>query len=226
MKKDVIRSLIVEAVLLAIFHLITFVVPFAHTEAFWFSYAFGLVALVLCWCVIYMSLIRKANVKSKFYGFPIARIAVIHCMTQLVASLLVMAIGPWIPGWIPMLVYAIGLGVAVIGLIGAEAVSDEIQVQDTKLKKDVSVMRSAQSKVRQLATQCDEPLLKKLAEEIRYADPVSHESLKDAEADLFAALDQLQQAVADEDMQSVATLSRQALALLEERNRLCKLSKA
>lgn len=225
MKKDVIRSLIVEAVLLVIFHLITFVVPFVHTAAFWYSYAFGLVALGLVWAVLYLFMIKKTDVKSKFYGFPIVRIGVIYAVVQLIASLLVMALAQWIPGWIPMLIYAIGLGVTVIGLVGAEAVSDEIQIQDSKLKKDVTVMRSAQSKVRQLAAQCDEPLLKKLAEEIRYSDPVSSDAICDAEADLCAALDQLQQAVVDGDRESVATLSRQALALLDERNRLCKLSK-
>ena len=225
MKKDVIRSLIVEAVLLVIFHLITFVVPFVHTAAFWYSYAFGLVALGLVWAVLYLFMIKKTDVKSKFYGFPIVRIGVIYAVVQLLASLLVMALAKWIPGWIPMLIYAIGLGVTVIGLVGAEAVSDEFQIQDSKLKKDVSLMRGLQSKINQLSAQSEDKAIKALAEEFRFSDPVSNEAIAEAEADLAAAVDELQAAFVENDQDAVAQLCRKVTGLLAERNRQCKLNK-
>lgn len=225
MKKDVIRSLIVEAVLLVIFHLITFVVPFVHTAAFWYSYAFGLVALGLVWAVLYLFMIKKTDVKSKFYGFPIVRIGVIYAVVQLIASLLVMALAKWIPGWIPMLIYAIGLGVTLIGLIGADAVAEEIQVQDVKLKKDVSLMRGLQSKINQLSAQSEDKAIKALAEEFRFSDPVSNEAIAEAEADLAAAVDELQAAFVENDQDAVAQLCRKVTGLLAERNRQCKLNK-
>lgn len=120
---------------------------------------------------------------------------------------------------------AIILALAVIGLIGAETVVEEIHAQDDKLKKNVSLMRSLQSKVNQIAAQSENAEIKALADEFRYSDSVSNDAIADAEADLVAAVDELQTAYVDGDSEAVAKLCRKASALLAERNRLCKLNK-
>ena len=48
-----------------------------------------------------------------------------------------------------------------IGLISAEIVVNEIEVQDIKLKKDVTLMRELQSKVNQMANNSDGIEIKK-----------------------------------------------------------------
>lgn len=225
MKKDTIRAVIVAAVTLAVYNLIAFVIPFAHTGAFWVSYAFTMVAFAVVAASIYIAFIKNPDAKSRFYGFPIARIGVIYGGVQLVASLIVMALAKWVIWWIPVLVYAIGLGVAVIGLVGAEVVVAEIQTQDDKLKKDVSVMRALQSKIGQIAADSDDAAIKALADEFCYSDPVSSEAIAEAEANLADVVDQLQAAYVDGDADAMAQLCRKASVLLSERNRLCKLNK-
>lgn len=225
MKKDSLRAVVVAAILLAIYHLIAFTIPFVHTASFWVSYGFTLVAFAVVCASIFITFIKTPDTKSRFYGFPIARIGVIYGITQLVVSLVVMALAKFMPWWIPTLVYAIGMGAAIIGLISAEAVVSEIQTQDVKLKKDVSLMRTLQSKVNQMAAQSEDAAIKALAEEFRYSDPVSSEAIADAEADLVAAVDELQTAYVDGDNEAMAQLCRKTSALLAERNRLCKLNK-
>ena len=225
MKKDTIRAIVVAVVTLVIYNLITFVIPFAHTAAFWISYGFTLTAFVVVCASIYIAFIKNPDAKSRFYGFPIARIGVLYGCAQLIVSLVVMAVAKWTPWWIPTLVYAIGLGAAVIGLVSAEAVVDEIKTQDVKLKDNTTMMRTLQSKISQIASQTDDAAIKALAEEFRYSDPVSNDAIADAEADLAAAVDQLQAAFVDGDNAAMAQLCRKATALLAERNRLCKLNK-
>ena len=225
MKKGTLRGLIVALVLFALYNLIAFVAPFVHTAAFWLSYGFSLVAFVVVAIAIYMAFGKNGDAKSRFYGFPIARIAVIYGLAQLVLSFLFMGLAALIPWWIPTLVYAIGLGAAVLGLVGAEAVVDEIRTQDTKQKVNTSAMRALQSKISQMAANCDDAAIRALAEEFRYSDPVSSDAIADAEADLAAAVDQLQSAYIDGDREAMAQLCRKASALLAERNRLCKLNK-
>lgn len=225
MKKDTIRAIVVAVVTLVIYNLITFVIPFAHTAAFWISYGFTLTAFVVVCASIYIAFIKNPDAKSRFYGFPIARIGVLYGCAQLIVSLVVMAVAKWTPWWIPTLVYAIGLGAAVIGLVSAEAVVDEIKTQDVKLKDNTTMMRTLQSKISQIASQTDDAAIKALAEEFRYSDPVSNDAIADAEADLAAAVDQLQAAFVDGDNEAMAQLCRKATALLAERNRLCKLNK-
>ena len=225
MKKDTIRAIVVAVVALVIYNLITFVIPFEHTAAFWISYGFTLVAFAVVAASIYIAFIKNPDSKSKFYGFPIARLGVIYGVAQLVVSLAVMALAAIIPWWIAVLVYAIGLGAAVIGLIGVEAVVDQIQTQDVKLKDNTIIMRTLQSKISQIASQTDDAAIKALAEEFRYSDPVSNDAIAEAEADLAAIVDQLQAAFVDGDNDAMAQLCRKATALLAERNRLCKLNK-
>ena len=122
-----------------------------------------------------------------------------------------------------------GLGAVLLGLIATTSVNDTIQEMDTKLKKDVALMRSLQSKLTQIAGFCEDPeacaAVKGLAEEFRYSDPVSNPATARVEADLVAAVDALQQAVTDNDAAAVKTLCRSAAVTLAERNRLCRTNK-
>lgn len=225
MKKDTIRGIAALGILLILYILIVFLIPFVKTTVFWVSFVFTLIAFGVVAVSLYIAFVKKPDAKSKFYGFPIAKIGVMYGGTQLLVGLLFMALGKWAPVWLAVLVYAIALGAAVIGLISADAVREEIQRQDNKLKKDVSFMRNLQSKVNQMATQCAAPELRQFAEDIRYSDPVSSDALTDIERELAAAVEELQAAVVDGDSESVAQLCRKASATLAERNRLCKLNK-
>jgi len=229
MKRDQMRGVIVGAVLLVLYILIAFLIPFVHTAVFWVSFLFTLVAFALAAVALYTAFLKKPDARSRFYGFPIARIGVVYWLIQLILGLVFMALGQWIPVWAAVLVYAIALGAAVVGLISADAVTDEIHVQDRRLKEDVTLMRTLQSRLNQMAAQCQRPddatAVGKLAEELRYSDPVSKEALKDAEADLRAAVDELEQAVVENSGDAIRQLCKKASTLLAERNRLCKLNK-
>ena len=223
------RGIVGLGVLLVLYILIAFLIPFVHTATFWVSFVFTLIAFAVVAASIYIAFIKNPDAKSRFYGFPIAKIGAIYGLVQLIAGMLFMALAAILPAWLAVLVYAIALGAAVIGLISAEAVVEEIRVQDVKLKKDVSLMRSLQSKINQMAAQCDKPdaaaAVKQFAEEMRYSDPVSSEALAEIEADLSAAVDELQAAIVDGDSDAAKQLCRKASAVLAERNRLCKLNK-
>ena len=226
MKKGTIRAIIVAAILLIAYNLVVLAVPFEKNATYWVSYGFTMASFLVVADSIYIAFIKNPDARSRFYGFPIARIGVVYGIAQLVVSLAVMAFAVWVPWWAALTAYAIGLAVSVIGLIAAEVVVDEITDQDSKLKVKVSVMRALQSKVSQLAGQSEDAAIRALADEFRYSDPMSNEAIADAEADLAAAVDELQAAIVDGDKESVTILCRKVSVLLAERNRLCKLNKA
>ena len=229
MKKDTMRGIAGLGVLLILYILIAFLIPFAKTATYWVSFVFTLIAFCVVAASIYIAFVKNPDAKSRFYGFPIARIGVIYGVVQLVAGLLLMALGRWVPVWLAALVYAIGLGAAVLGLISADAVAEQIHAQDAKLKKDVAAMRAIQSKLSVLPGQCEDPVtakcLTQLAEEIRFSDPVSSEATQETEADLNALTDELQKAVLENDTAAAQNLCKRCQAVLMERNRLCKLEK-
>lgn len=98
-------------------------------------------------------------------------------------------------------------------------------VEDRKLKENVALMRGLQSRVKLLAANCENAGIKKLADALRYSDPVSSPSLRNVEQELSDLIDQLQAAVESGDAPMIDAACGKACAVLAERNRLCKLNK-
>ena len=199
MKKDTKQAIVIGVVLLIAYNLAAFMIPCLKTPVFWISWGFTLLSFAVAGYAVYTSLIQKTDVKSRFYGFPIARIGVIYLIAQVVIGGVFMSFGDVISWWLPVVLFAAGFAVAVIGLVSADAVVDQIQEMDEKLKRDVSVMRSLQSKVGAMSASCEgeaAAAVQALAEELRYSDPVSSETIAEADAELSAAIDAVQAAIA------------------------------
>lgn len=225
MKKETLRLLIIALVVLIAYNFAVFMIPCYKTTTFWISWGFSLLSFAVAGYAIYAGLIRKPDAKSRFYGFPIARIGVIYLVAQVAVGGVFMAIGHIVPWWLATVLFSIGLALAVIGLISAESVVDHIQVQDLQLKQKVSAMRGLQSQIRSIASQTESAAIKNLAEEFRYSDPVSCDATAELENELKAILDTMQQAVVDADFAAAEQLCGKAAGMLTERNRLCKLNK-
>ncbi len=230
MKKQQIQGLVVLAVLTVVYCAIAFLIPFHRDNgAFWASFVFTLVALAAQVYVVYVAFGGDRSAKSRFYGFPIARIGVAYLVIQALLSIVFMALAAIIPLWLPLLLYILLLGAAVIGFIATDVTRDAIEHQDSSLKADVSVMRAIQSKALSLPGLAQEEEIKKavvkLAEALRYSDPVSSPAIREIESDLASCVDELQKAVVDNDTAAALSLAEKAGNILIERNRQCKLNK-
>ena len=228
MSKNRIRFYVTLAILFAVFSAIAFVVPFIRNGAFWVAYGFGAFALVAQLFTL-SSAFGRESPRSRFYGFPIARLSVIYLVAQLVGSLVLLIVARWIADWVAALICVFILAVAALGFIAADATRAEIERQDSVHKARVDTMHALQSKAAYIAGQCEDAetkqALNKLAESFRYSDPVSSDALEDIEATLTALVDELQSAVLEKDYAAAQTLCARADAALADRNRLCRLNK-
>ena len=230
MKKNA-KQLMIGGIALVLFLVLTLAIPFPKTAAYWIAFVFGLIAIAAQAYVMKTAFNKGEPVKSKFYGYPIARIGVIYLAVQLAVSFLLMALGFAfkVPVWAALVVCVLILGVSAIGFIAADIMRDEVERQDAQLKTDVKAMRALQSKTASIAGLCadeeTEKALTDLAEKFRYSDPVSSEETAALETDLTAAVDELQAAVVDGDNAAAKQLCVKIEAALAERNRLCKLNK-
>ena len=230
MKKNAIRWWVVLGVVLVVYNVLAFALPFPKTAVFAVSYLFTTIAILAQIYVIRTAFYRGEGVKSKFYGFPIAKLGVIYLAVQLIVGLVFMALGLIVPVWLPLALYVVLLGVAAAGFVAADAARDEVVRQEVKLEKDVSRMREFQAKGRALVAlnQVSEAArpLEKLAENLRFSDPVSSEALTEIEDQLAECLAQLQEAVSAQKTEQILSVCQEAEHILAERNQLCKLSKA
>ena len=223
------KGVLVLALLFVVYTLIVLAVPFAKGGMFWLTYLFTAAAFGVQAYVFKLSFEKEAGAKSKFYGFPIARVGVLYLAVQIVLGLVFMALAAVAPVWLALVLYLALLVAAAVGVIATDSIRDEVERQDTQLKKDVATMRALQSKAAALPARCEDAeakaALEKLAEEFRYSDPVSAPALTDLETDMAATMEELSAAVTDGDNAAVLALCKKISATLAERNRLCKLNK-
>ncbi len=228
--KNTVGFLVVFGVSLVVFNLIAFIVPLQRTGSFWVAYGFGMLAIIAQLLVMKIAFSGTETVKSKFYGFPIARIGLIYLAVQMIFSFIFMAIGWLVPLWIPVLVGALLAAAAVVGLVAADTVRDEVEKQDIKLKRDVSKMRDLQSRMSPLLSLAGDNKevraeLNALAEELRYSDPVSNDATALIEKDISERLDTMKAVMTEGNSGSAVSICKKTRELLNERNRLCKLNK-
>jgi len=229
MQKIIVRWWAAWGVVLVVYHVVVFAIPFAKTPVFWISYLFTLAALGAQIYVFRTAFAKGAGVKSRFYGWPIARVGALYLAVQIGLGLLLMGLGRIVPVWAALILYVLLLGAAVIGFLSTGAIRDEIDRQDAKLQRDVSCMRTLQSKAGALLGQVQDPALlreiRAFSEALRYSDPVSGAATLEIEEELTACVNEIQKAVLEGDAAGGEALLKQAGALLSERNRLCKLNK-
>ena len=226
LSKNQTRGIISLVLLLAAFNVLAFVIPFARERVFWWAYGFTTASILAQGYVFWVSM--RGDAKSRFYGFPIARIGVIYLVVQLILGFAGMACASFCPTAVGVVLYVLVFVLAGAGILITETVRDEIQQQDVQLKVDVKTMRAVQSKIYNLSSE-DEALkkaLEELADTARYSDPVSAPEIADIEAELVACVDELQAALVENNTADALALSKKALATLIERNRLCKLNKS
>lgn len=223
------RGYIVDAVIFAVFTIIAFAMPFPKTSVFWLGYVFGVIAIAAQIYFFKISFSKGEDVKSKFYGFPIAKIGVIYLIVQLVLSLIEMIATIMIPVWIVIIINIIPVAFAIIGSIAADVMRDEVVRQDVQIKADVNNMRSLQSLATSLPGLCNDTSLKKelqdLSDEFRYSDPVSSDNTKELETELKFMLNEIQRTLMDGDIKGAKGFCTRTKAKLVDRNRMCKLGK-
>ena len=218
--KNSTRSLIIIAIALVVFSVVAFAIPFAHTTAFWVAYGFGALAILFQLYIFKASFAGDGDAKSRFYGFPIARLGVYYLVVQLIVSVIEMALARVIPTGGAVAINVLLLALAVVGCITVDAMRDEIIRQDTALKKNVGNMRELQSLSAALVGQCADaslrPTLQKLADEFRYSDPVSSEKTLELEEDMKVQLGDIQQALVEGDSDGAKKLCGKLMGSLAE----------
>ena len=222
MKKTTKSAYMVLGIAFVLFNVIAFVVPIAKTATFWIAYTFTIIAFVLQIGIWIAAFKAAKTIRSKFLGIPIIYVGIVYFVIQLIVFALFMVF-PIIPPWIAVIVCILILGISAICLIGADAARAEIARVKEKVNRKVLYIRELQVDVEMLAEQEQNPetkiALAKLAEKIRYSDPMSSEVLADLEAKIKEKVAELK--TADHKSEIISELD----LLLTERNKKAKLLK-
>lgn len=218
-------SLVAVLIVLAVYNVIAFVLPFERHGGFWAGYGFSLLAILITAAVGFYAL-GHDGVKSKFYGLPLISVAWTYLAIQLIVGLLEMVI-PDIPFQYGLVINVILLGACLVGLIGIDMAKEEVERLDEKVKEKVFLIKSLQADIEDLIGRANNDSLKKavkeLAETIRFSDPMSSPQLAAIENKIEIKTAALAESISE--IETAKALCDELQQLFAERNRKCKISK-
>lgn len=201
-----------------------------HGGAFWCSYVFMLLAFATAIGGNLMLKTRATQPKDWFLGYPIMK----HCFTYLIAELVLSALFmildandcSWVISFaLQFLLFAVFATLILSGFL----VKDMIQEVSQNAKKKTSQLKLLQVDVEMIATASNDQQIKfaytKLAETIRFSDPMSSDALADLENQIAYLVQQAKTYAAMNDVPNALMLSEKINLLLVERNKKCKILK-
>ena len=218
-------SLVAVSIVLVVYNVFAFMIPFDRHAGFWTGYSFSMLAILITAAVGFYALGHE-GIKSKFYGWPLISVAWTYLIIQLIAGILEMLI-QGIPFQYGAVLNAILTGACLVGLIGVNIGKETIEHIDEKVREKVIHIKSLRDDVENLESKATDDSLKRavneLAQTIRYSDPMSSPQLAVLENKIEARIASLTENIADVD--KAKALCNELQQLFAERNRKCRLLK-
>ncbi len=233
MKKSFMVYAVCWAILLAIFNVICFVTPGEAAGmtkfggAFWAGYIFITLAFIGQLICAFMAF-KAENTQKLFYNLPLIAVSYTGLILTIIFGALAMAI-PDLPNWIGIIVCLIVLAFTAIAVISAKAAGTVVSNIDEKVKTNTAFIKEMTATAQNLINRANAPKLKeyckKVYEALRYSDPMSNERLTDIENQIKEEFATFTDAVISDDLDLIESSSKELLALIEDRNKKCKVLK-
>ncbi len=198
---------------------------FENGVAFWISYGFMICAFG-SWAICGNYLRKKTEQpRDWLFGYPILRHCVIYTVFELIASTVFMIFDDISIG-LPLAVQAVGLAVHGVFIVSCFTAKEEIENVQESVRKKVVYIDTLLANIDIIVTKTEDEKLKKelkaLREEVRFSDPVSHESLNSLESQITNTINMINSSVEILDIENAHKSCEKALQLLKERNARAK----
>jgi hypothetical protein len=223
-KKSVIA---VYAIVFVVFNVLYFAIPFNKTASTWVCYGASLLSIILGYGITEYAFKNTDTLQSKVYGFPVFRIGYIYFAVQTVFSIIMFGINAYkeVPAWVAVVFSVLILAGALIGVIATDNTRDVIEKQEQQDRAKTKAITYFKLDVDNLVDMCSDGELKKriekLADTLKYSDPVSADELRALENQIsneIASLGTLINTNPDYAKEKVTHIEN----LLADRNRRCK----
>lgn len=230
MKKNFNLYIICWAILLVLFNVICLVTPNEAAGlnkfggAFWVGYIFITAAFIGQLVCAYIAF-KAENLKKLFYNLPLITLSYTGLVLTLIFGGLAMAI-PNLPGWVGAVTCLLILGFNAIAIIKAKAAAELVESVDKKISRQTGFIKNLTAEAESLVSHAKSDEVraecKMVYEAARYSDPMSNIRLADIEEKITAEMQQLSEAVANDDSEIAAVVACEFIALIEDRNGKCK----
>lgn len=225
MNKKSILWILLDLIFLAVFNTVFFVASGTdHTASVWISYGFIHFAYLMV--LVTSFLIRKSS-SAAVFGFSLYSISSAYFLLEFVVGLIFifMKSESYKAALIVQVIVAGIYAVLLLShLIANEHTADSIEQHE----EEVAYIKTASSRVKALVGKAND---KKANKEIEKAYDTLHSSpsktvatVHSIESNVLNKVAELEGAVSDQDTKTIITISGEIVALMEERNKIIRLS--
>ena len=159
------------SVALAVVLVLALVIPFARTAVYWV--ALGCTAAMFGMCALaFVRAFRKDNkLESKLLGWPIFKVGYTALIVQIIVGFALMSLAALCPVWAAALAEVAVFASTVVCLTVKDAAREAVTAAEVKVTDNTSAWKAIRTRASQVAAETGHPDIRKLAEDIRYADP-------------------------------------------------------
>lgn len=205
---------IIWSIVLVVTLALMILIPFARTATWWLATCGTMVMFGLCAFTFIRAFRKDDTLESKVLGWSIFQVGYTALLAQIVVGFILMGVAALFPWWGTAIAELFIFAVTVICLTTKDAAREFVTHSEAAVEDKTAAWRALRARTAALAVEMNHPAIRKMADEIRMADPMPT-SMDDQIAELIDALS----SNADD-----ATV-RKVVGLLNQRKMLAKLEK-
>lgn len=226
-KKTIGMSLAIWGIFFVVYNLLIFLFLKPQTPVFWMSYGFMVLAFLLQILGMYLSF-KEFSVQAVFFGIPLAQFTLFYFCAEFFMSFVFMLFQHMM--WqIPLFLQVVMLAIYAIVAIVSVMTRDAAVAAKDKVQQSAAVMRMSTIDIEMLRDDAKDPELKnqlrRLAEAVRYSDPMTNDVIADVDARIRQETMALQTYCEDGDVMSAKESCAKLQRLYVERNKKLMASK-
>lgn len=226
-KKTIGMSLAIWGIFFVVYNLLIFLFLKPQTPVFWMSYGFMVLAFLLQILGMYLSF-KEFSVQAVFFGIPLAQFTLFYFCAEFFMSFVFMLFQHMM--WqIPLFLQVVMLAIYAIVAIVSVMTRDAAVAAKDKVQQSAAVMRMSTIDIEMLRDDAKDPELKnqlrRLAEAVRYSDPMTNDAIADVDARIRQETMALQTYCEDGDVMSAKESCAKLQRLYVERNKKLMASK-
>lgn len=227
-RKNGLLVALIYFVIFVAYNLIVFMVFKGFNTIFWISYSFMIAAFAIhVLCVFFI--LKNVSIRAVFFGIPLMSLSVYFVCAELFCSIVFMIFKAAASVKLTILIQTLLLCVFIVIAIIAIMTRDVVQNVDSKIKENVYFMKSINAEVEMLVQKSHNAdttaALKKLAEIIKYSDPMSNQIVSLQEQKIMQYMTELSTAFDSGNMNLTKELCGKIELLFIERNKKLMISK-
>ena len=205
---------ILWVVALVVVLVLALVIPFVKTAVYWIGLLCTAAMFGVCAFAFIRAFRKDGTMESKLLGWPIFKVGGVALAVQLAVGFALLRLSAFCPVWAAVLAEAAVFAVTAVCLTVRDAAREAVTQLEVSIPDTTGPWKAIRARAAGIAAATGNPDLRKLAEDIRYADPTP----TPIDGDIAQMLEILSSYADAENI-------RKAFALMEQRKALAKGSK-